>query len=69
MEVYSIEGLSGHSDRNQLLSFVKRLDPKPRKIIVLHGESTKCLDLASTIHKILRIETAAPRVLDAIRIK
>jgi hypothetical protein len=69
MDVYSVEGLSGHSDRNQLLSYVKRLDPKPRKIIVVHGESSKCLDLASTLHKLLRVETAAPRVLDAIRIK
>lgn len=69
MDVYSIEGLSGHSDRNQLLNYVKRLEPKPRKVIVVHGESSKCLDLASTIHKLLRVETAAPRVLDAIRIK
>jgi len=69
MDVFSIEGLSGHSDRNQLINYVKSLEPKPRKVIVVHGESSKCLDLASTIHKLMRVETAAPRVLDAIRIK
>jgi hypothetical protein len=69
LDVYSVEGLSGHSDRQQLINYVKRLDPRPRKIIVVHGESSKCLDLASSVHKLLKIETAAPRVLDSIRIK
>lgn len=69
LDVYSVEGLSGHSDRNQLINFVKRLEPKPRKIILLHGESSKCLDMASTLHKTIRVETSAPRDLDCIRIR
>lgn len=69
MDVFSVEGLSGHSDRNQLINFVKRIEPKPRKIILVHGESSKCLDMASTLHKTIRVETNAPRNLDAIRIR
>jgi uncharacterized protein len=69
VDVYSVEGLSGHSDRNQLLNFVKKIEPKPRKIILVHGESSKCLDMASTLHKTMKIETSAPRNLDAIRIR
>ena len=69
IDVYSVEGLSGHSDRNQLINFVKRIEPKPRKIILVHGESSKCLDMASTLHKTFKIETSAPRNLDAIRIR
>jgi hypothetical protein len=69
LDVYSVEGLSGHSDRDQLINFVKRLEPKPRKIIFVHGESSKCLDMASNMHKIIRVETSAPRNLDAIRIR
>ena len=64
-----LRGFSGHSSRNQLMSFVRKLDPKPKKIILVHGESSKCLDLASSIHKTFRIETVAPRTLDAIRIR
>jgi KH/beta-lactamase-domain protein len=69
LDVYSVEGLSGHSDREQLLNFVKKIEPKPRKIILVHGESSKCLDMASTLHKTFKIETSAPRNLDAIRIR
>lgn len=67
--IETLEGFSGHSDRQQLVNFAKKLKPKPRRIIVGHGESSKCLDLASTLHKTLHIETNAPRVLDVVRIK
>ncbi len=69
MEVHSIEGLSGHSSRNELMRFVYNLDPKPKKIIVVHGESSRCLDLASSLHKLNKIETAAPKNLEVIRIR
>ncbi len=69
MEVNTIEGFTGHSGRNQLLNFVNRLQPKPKKIIVNHGEANKCLDLASTLYKLNRVETVCPRNLEAVRIK
>ena len=69
MEIHSIEGLSGHSSRNELTRFVYNLDPRPKKIIVVHGESSRCLDLASSLHKLNKIETAAPKNLEAIRIR
>lgn len=69
MEIATIDGLSGHSDRNQLLSFVNRLGSRPDKIIVVHGENQKALDLAKTIHKLFRIETVAPKNLEGIRLK
>ncbi|MBI2107027.1 beta-CASP ribonuclease aCPSF1 [Candidatus Woesearchaeota archaeon] len=69
MSIHTLSGFSGHSSRKQLLNFVHRLDPKPKKIILVHGESSKCLDLASTIHKLERIETVAPKNLEVIRIR
>ncbi|MBI2507476.1 beta-CASP ribonuclease aCPSF1 [Candidatus Woesearchaeota archaeon] len=69
MEVYTIEGLSGHSSRNELTRFVYNLDPRPKKIIVVHGESSRCLDLASSLHKLNKIETVAPKNLEAVRIR
>ncbi|MCD4759407.1 beta-CASP ribonuclease aCPSF1 [archaeon] len=68
MDIYSIHGFTGHSDRNQLMNFVKHLNPKPRKVIVVHGEQSKVLDLASSIHKAHRIETIAPKNLETIRL-
>jgi len=69
LEVYTVEGFSGHSNRTQLLNFVAKCEPRPKKIIVNHGENSKCLDLASSLHKNFRIETLAPRNLESVRIK
>ena len=68
MDVHRVE-ITNHSDRRQLMNFVKRCTPQPRKVIIVHGESSRCLDLASSIHKTFRIETVAPKNLEVIRIK
>jgi hypothetical protein len=69
MEIHTIEGLSGHSSRKELMSYLYKCSPKPKKVIVNHGESSRCLDLASSIHKQYKIETIAPRNLEVVRIK
>ncbi len=69
LEVVTVEGFSGHSDRNQLLNYVARLKDKPQKIFLNHGEPSKAINLASTIHKVYRIETAVPNNLDAYRLR
>lgn len=61
--------ISDHADRKQLMNYVGRVEPRPKKIIIVHGESSGCLDLASSIHKQYRIETLAPRNLEAIRLR
>ena len=68
-EIYTIEGFSGHSGRKQLMNFVYKCSPKPKKVIIVHGENSRCLDLASSIHKLNRVETVAPRNLETVRLK
>jgi hypothetical protein len=68
MDVHKVE-ITNHSDRRQLMNYVKRCNPQPRKVIVVHGESSRCLDLASSLHKAYRIETVAPKNLETIRLK
>jgi len=68
MEVRTVEGFSGHSDRAQLLNYVRRASPKPQRVICVHGDENKCIDLASALHKLFRIETKAPRCLETIRL-
>ena len=67
--IQTIEGFSAHSNRNQLLDFIRKCSPRPKKVIVNHGDSARCLDLASAIHRVNRIETSAPRNLESIRLK
>jgi len=69
LELHTIFGLSGHSDREELMTFVQKVKPRPRKAIIVHGENSKTLDAASSLHKTFKIETMAPRNLDVIRLR
>jgi uncharacterized protein len=68
LDVHKVE-ITNHSDRRQLMNYIKRCNPQPRKVIMVHGESSRCLDLASSVHKAHRIETIAPKNLEVIRLK
>lgn len=68
MEVVTVDGFSGHSDRNQLMEYVRRIYPKPGRVLTNHGEEGNCLDLASSIYKRYRIPTMAPMNLETIRL-
>ena len=52
MQTYTFEGFSGHSSRKELMAYVYKASPKPKRVIVNHGENSRCLDLASSIHKV-----------------
>ena len=69
MEVETLKGLSPHSSRNELLQFINRMSPKPKKVIISHGEVSKSLDLASTLYKQNHVETIVPRNLETVRLK
>ena len=69
MKVELINGLSPHSGRNELMNYIRNMQPRPRRIIVNHGEVSKSLDLASSLFKSNRIETTVPRGLETLRLK
>jgi len=69
LEVKTISGLSGHAGRGELIRYLSTCDPKPKRVIIVHGEASKCLDLASSIHKSAKIETSAPKNLEVIRLR
>jgi hypothetical protein len=65
----TIDGLSGHSDRRQLVSFVENMRPRPRTIFTMHGEEQRCEDLARALARITHAEARAPMNLDSIRLR
>ena len=69
LEVNTIKGFTAHAGRNELLSFFNNMQPKPKRIIINHGEVSKCLDLASALYKINRVETNVPRALETLRLR
>jgi len=69
MRVELLNGLSPHSGRNELIAFFNNMYPKPKRILVNHGEVSKSLDLASSLYKLNRIETSVPRNLEIVRLR
>ncbi|MFQ5800276.1 MAG: beta-CASP ribonuclease aCPSF1 [Candidatus Hydrothermarchaeales archaeon] len=69
MNIHTVDGFSGHSDRNQLLNYARRLNQKPERILTCHGEESKCTELAYALYKGIRTETKAPQNLEVLRIK
>ena len=63
-----LEGFSGHSDYNQLMSYVQRLRPKLRRVLVNHGERRKSQNLSSSINRMYRVTTHYPQVQEAIKL-
>lgn len=68
MSVHTVEGFSGHSDRRQLVNYVRRLRPQPKRVFVVHGEESKCENLARTVSKMRGVRGHAPRLLDTFRL-
>jgi len=69
LRIDSVEGFSGHSDRNQLLAFLRRISPKPSKIIVGHGERHKVDSFAHAVSRMFKVRTIAPDLLETIKLK
>ncbi|MCW6167334.1 MAG: beta-CASP ribonuclease aCPSF1 [Thermoplasmatales archaeon] len=67
-EMTTIEGFSGHSDRAQLMNYIASVDPRPQRVLVNHGDESKALDLASSLHKRFNMETRVPYNLEAVRL-
>jgi len=63
-----LDGFSGHSDYNQLISFVHKLRPKLRKVLVNHGERRKSENLSMSIRRMFRIPTHYPQIQEAIKL-
>ena len=68
MSVHTVHGFSGHSDRRQLVNYVRRLRPQPKRVFVVHGEESKCENLARTVSKMRGVRGHAPRLLDTFRL-
>ncbi len=69
LRVESVEGFSGHSDRNQLFAFLKRVSPRPSRVILGHGERRKTDMFAQQISRILKMRTVAPDNLERLKLR
>jgi KH/beta-lactamase-domain protein len=69
VKVDSIEGFSGHSDRRQIVNYIRRVAARPEKLIVCHGERAKCLSVTNFLRRRFRIDAVAPETLETVRLR
>jgi hypothetical protein len=69
MQIATAEGFSGHSDRAQLMAYLKNLRPTPERIITMHGDWGKTEDFARSAGMMLRKESRAMANLEAVRLR
>ncbi|MBS7639542.1 MAG: beta-CASP ribonuclease aCPSF1 [Candidatus Bathyarchaeia archaeon] len=69
LKVHTVEGFSGHSDRRQIINYLRRISPKPENIIICHGERGKCLALADFLRRKYKVNAIAPDILETIKLR
>ncbi|WP_136687680.1 beta-CASP ribonuclease aCPSF1 [Halorhabdus amylolytica] len=67
MDVETVDGFSGHADRQGLENFVKTMNPRPEKILCVHGDESSVQDLSSALYHDYNLRTFAPKNLETFR--
>ena len=68
MNIRTVDGFSGHADRRQLLGYAKKVHPKPKRTLIVHGEEKKSANLALTLNEMFGFDASSPQNLDTIRL-
>ena len=59
-QIRQLAGLSGHADKNGLISWVTAFEEKPRKVFVVHGEDSVTISFAECLKVEHGIQAYAP---------
>ncbi|WP_435335111.1 beta-CASP ribonuclease aCPSF1 [Haloarchaeobius sp. TZWWS8] len=69
MDVETVDGFSGHADRQGLMDFVRTMNPRPEKVLCVHGDESSVQDLSSALYHEFNMRTFAPKNLETFRFK
>ncbi len=67
LDVETVDGFSGHADRQGLVDFVKTMNPRPEKVLCVHGDERSTQDLSSALYHKFNMRTFAPKNLETFR--
>lgn len=59
-EIYKIQGLSGHADKQGLLDWINGFQKKPEKVFVVHGEHSVSESFVECLHTEYGYQSIAP---------
>lgn len=69
LRVETVEGFSGHSPRPELTAYVKNLHPKPKRILVNHGDRNKTIEFSRYLSLKFQTNATAIENLETVRLK
>jgi predicted metal-dependent RNase len=69
MNIETVDGFSGHADRQGLENFVRTMNPRPEKVLCVHGDESSAQDLSSALYHEYNMRTFAPRNLETFRFR
>jgi KH/beta-lactamase-domain protein len=69
LDVETLDGFSGHADRQGLENFVRTMRPRPEKVLCVHGEGRAIQDLSSGLYHDHNLRTFSPKNLETFRFR
>jgi hypothetical protein len=67
--VETLDGFSGHADRQGLENFVRTMRPRPEKVLCVHGDERAVQDLSSGLYHDHNLRTFSPKNLETFRFR
>ncbi|MHB9286921.1 beta-CASP ribonuclease aCPSF1 [Halobacteriales archaeon Cl-PHB] len=67
MGIETVDGFSGHADRQGLENFVRTMNPRPEKVLCVHGDEASTQQLSSALYQDFDMRTWAPKNLETFR--
>ncbi len=58
--IETIDGFSGHADKDGLISWISKMNRKPKKIFIVHGEEEGMNEFSGLIQRTFNIDTIIP---------
>ena len=69
LDVSTVDGFSGHADREGLMEYVRTMNPRPEKVLCVHGDESSVQSLSSALYHEFNMRTFAPRNLETFRFR
>jgi len=68
-KICSLEGFSGHADREGIIRWIKSFKKRPQKIFVVHGEEEATKEISRKIEEELKIKTHIPELGETLSVE
>lgn len=65
-KIYTLDGFSGHADKEGIMWWLEGFENKPKKIFIVHGEEEASREISKKIEEELNIVTYIPELGDTL---